>query len=68
MGSPDAYVFRTKPQIAPMQIRRARERRLPEGVVLAEEGYGKDTRLSSELTGMELPYVAGSVMSTVTVW
>jgi len=66
-GVPEEVVFRTKPQIALEQIRRARERGLPEGVVLADAGYGTDTKLRTELTEMKLPYVVG-IMSTVTVW
>ena len=58
-GVPEEVVFQTKPQIALEQIRRARERGLPEGVVLADAGYGTDTKLRSELTEMELPYVVG---------
>ena len=54
-GVPEEVSFRTKPQIALAQIRRARERGVPEGVVLADAGYGTDTKFRTELTGMELP-------------
>ena len=60
-------VFQTKAEIALAQIRRARERGIPEGVVLADAGYGTDTGFRAQLTKMELPYVMG-IMSTVTVW
>ena len=66
-GVPAEVPFRTKPEIALEQIRRARERGIPEGVVLADAGYGTDTGLRSQLTKMELPYVMG-IMSTVSVW
>ncbi|MCC6862763.1 MAG: IS701 family transposase [Bryobacterales bacterium] len=66
-GVPDEIPFRTKPEIALGQIRRARQRGIPEGVVLADAGYGTDTGFRTELTKLELRYVAG-VQSTVTVW
>lgn len=66
-GVPDEIRFRTKPEIALGQIRRARQRGIPEGVVLADAGYGTDTGFRTELTKLELRYVAG-VQSTVTVW
>ena len=49
------------------QIERARERGIPEGVVLADAGYGNDAKFREQLTEWKLPYVAG-IQSTVTVW
>lgn len=66
-GVPAEVEFRTKPEIALAQIRRARERGIPEGVVLADAGYGIDTGFRTELTKLELRYVAG-IQSSVTVW
>jgi len=66
-GVPTEVEFRTKAEIALAQIRRARERGIPEGVVLADAGYGIDTAFRTELTKLELRYVAG-IQSTVTVW
>lgn len=66
-GVPEEIEFQTKPQIALSQIERARERGVPEGVVLADAGYGADTQFRSQLTEWKLLYVVG-VMSTVTVW
>lgn len=66
-GVPAEVAFQTKPEIALQQIRRARERGIPEGIVLADAGYGTDTGFRTEITKMELPYVMG-IMSTVTVW
>jgi len=66
-GVPAEVGFRTKPEIALEQIRRARQRGIPEGVVLVDAGYGNDTGFRTQLTKMELPYVAG-IMSTVSVW
>jgi SRSO17 transposase len=37
-GVPAEIQFRTKPEIALAQIRRARDRGLPEGLVLADAG------------------------------
>lgn len=66
-GVPDDIKFQTKPEIALEQIRRARKRSLPEGVVLADAGYGNDTSFRSELTQMEMSYAVG-IQSTTTVW
>jgi SRSO17 transposase len=66
-GVPSEIQFQTKPEIALAQIRRARERGIPEGIVLADAGYGIDTGFRTQITKMELPYIMG-IMSTVTVW
>jgi hypothetical protein len=63
---PAEVPFRTKPEIALAQIRRARDRGIPEGVVLADAGYGTDTGLRTELTKLGLREVAG-IQSAVTV-
>jgi SRSO17 transposase len=66
-GVPQEIQFQTKPDIALEQIRRARQRGIPQGVVLADAGYGNDTGFRLALTKMEMTYVMG-VQSTVTVW
>jgi SRSO17 transposase len=66
-GVPQEIQFQTKPDIALEQIRRARQRGVPQGVVLADAGYGNDTEFRLALTKMEMTYVMG-VQSTVTVW
>jgi SRSO17 transposase len=66
-GVPESIQFQTKPEIALAQIRRARERGLPQGVVLADAGYGTDTKFRTELAKLEMAYVLG-VQSTTTVW
>ena len=66
-GVPEEIQFQTKPDIALEQIRRARQRGVPQGVVLADAGYGNDTEFRMALTKMEMTYVMG-VQSTVTVW
>lgn len=66
-GVPEEVEFQTKPQIALAEIERARERGVPEGVVLADAGYGNDTQFRVRLTEWKLSYVVG-IQSTVTVW
>jgi SRSO17 transposase len=66
-GVPDSIQFQTKPEIALDQVRRARERGLPQGVVLADAGYGTDTGFRAELTKLQMTYVVG-IQSTTTVW
>jgi SRSO17 transposase len=66
-GVPDSIQFQTKPEIALDQIRRARERGIPQGVVLADAGYGTDTGFRTELTKLEVSYVVG-IQSATTVW
>jgi SRSO17 transposase len=66
-GVPEEVQFQTKPDIALEQIRRALQRGVPQGVVLADAGYGNDTEFRLALTKMEMTYVMG-VQSTVTVW
>ena len=66
-GVPDQIQFQTKTEIALDQIQRARQRGIPQGVVLADAGYGVDTRFRTALTKMEVAYVVG-VQSSVTVW
>jgi len=66
-GVPDSIQFQTKPEIALDQIRRARERGIPQGVVLTDAGYGTDTGFRAELTKLQMAYVVG-IQSTTTVW
>jgi SRSO17 transposase len=64
---PAKVPFRTKPEIALTQIRQARLRGIPEGIVRADAGYGTDTAFRTELSKLELRCVVG-VQSTMTVW
>jgi SRSO17 transposase len=66
-GVPEEIAFQTKPQIALAQIQRAKERGVPTGVVLADAGYGNDSRFRAKLTEWKLSYAVG-IQSTVTVW
>lgn len=66
-GVPDDIVFKTKPEIALDQIKAAHAAGLPPGVVLADAGYGVDTRFRTEITALGLFYAMG-VQGTTSVW
>ena len=66
-GVPDEIAFRTKPQIALEQIRRALADGVPAGVVLAAAGYGIDTAFRTSLTERGLLYVVG-IQSSTSLW
>jgi SRSO17 transposase len=66
-GVPQTLTFRTKPQIALEQIRRAQADGLPQGVVLGDAGYGVDTEFRTALSAASLSYVLG-VQSSLGVW
>jgi SRSO17 transposase len=66
-GVPQDLVFRTKPQIAEQQIRRALADGVPPGVILGDAGYGIDTNFRTALTGLSLRYVLG-VQSSLGIW
>ena len=66
-GMPEDVVFKTKPQIALDQIQAARAESVPEGVVLADAGYGINTAFRTALTRMGLTYVVG-VQSSARLW
>jgi SRSO17 transposase len=66
-GVPEEVVFQTKPQIALEQIGRAVEEGVPQGVVVADAGYGIDSQFRAGVTERGLEYVVG-VQSSTTVW
>jgi SRSO17 transposase len=66
-GVPEEVEFQTKPQIALEQIRQAVKQQVPGGVVLADAGYGVDTRFRAGISELGLQYAVG-IQSTVTVW
>lgn len=66
-GIPEEVVFQTKPTIALSQIRAAVKQDVPQAPVLADAGYGTDTRFREEITELGLRYVMG-IMSSVSVW
>jgi SRSO17 transposase len=67
VGVPKGVDFRTKPQIALEQIKWACEADLPRGVVVMDAGYGVEAKFRSEISALNLKYVAG-VKTTTTVW
>jgi SRSO17 transposase len=58
-GVPDDVTFKTKPEIALDLVKQARKDGIPCGVVLADAGYGADTKFRDALTEMGLPYAMG---------
>ncbi|HEV2446701.1 MAG TPA: IS701 family transposase [Candidatus Sulfopaludibacter sp.] len=66
-GVPEGIEFRSKPEIALQQIRKALEQGIAPGVVLADAGYGNGTPFRTALTQLGLSYVVG-VESSTTVW
>lgn len=56
-GIPDAIGFRTKPQIAIDQLRRARDTGVEFGFVTADEGYGNSAEFRRAVHEMEKIYV-----------
>ena len=66
-GVPEEIIFKTKPEIALDQIKGAHAAGAPQGVVLADAGYGTDTRFRTGVTALGLGYVMG-VQGTISVW
>lgn len=66
-GVPDDAGFKTKHEIALDQLRWACEAGLPRGVALLDAGYGNNSELRADITGLGLTYVAG-ILSNTTVW
>jgi SRSO17 transposase len=66
-GFPSEIAFKTKPEIALDQLRRAYAAGLPCGVVLLDAGYGNNSELRADTTALGATYVAG-ILSTTTVW
>jgi len=66
-GVPDEIEFATKPEIATEQLREARQSGAPDGIVLADAGYGSDTQFRTDVSELGLTYVMGIGPAT-TVW
>lgn len=66
-GVPKDVTFQTKPQLALDQIRQAIEDGVPQGVALADAGYGNDTVFRNGLTELKLDYVVG-IQGSTAVW
>ena len=56
-GVPEEIGFQTKPEIALQQIRTAVDRQIPSAPVLADAGYGNDTKFREGITEAGLLYV-----------
>jgi SRSO17 transposase len=66
-GAPEEIVFKTKPEIVPDQVKAAHAADVPQGMMLADAGYGTDTRFRTGVTALGLGYVMG-VRGTISVW
>jgi SRSO17 transposase len=66
-GVPADLGFQTKPMIALEQIEAALAAGVPQGVVLADAGYGADMKFQARLLERGIDYVVG-VQPTATVW
>ena len=66
-GVPPEISFQTKPMIALGQIRQAVEQGVPAAPILADAGYGHETRFREGITELGLRYVVG-VQENTTVW
>jgi len=66
-GVPAAIVFQTKSAIALSQIRQEVAQGISPAPVLADAGYGNETRFREEITELGLPYAVG-IQGTTTVW
>lgn len=64
---PDEVGFKTKPELALQMIDRALEDRIPQGIVLADEGYGNSHEFRRALRARALDY-AVAVSATTKVW
>jgi SRSO17 transposase len=66
-GVPEDVTFQTKPEIALDQIRTALSAGLPQGVVLMDAAYGKETWLRTQVGVLGLDDVA-QILSTTSAW
>ncbi len=66
-GVPPDIRFKTKQEIARVQLRWACEAGLPRGVVLMDPDYGRNGKLRTDITALGLSYVAGIQPGTL-VW
>ena len=66
-GIPEDVVFKTKLEIALEQITAADDGGVARGVVLADAGYGNDTKFRTAVSALGLDYVMG-VLGSISVW
>jgi len=67
VGVPQEFKFMTKTEIALEQLEHCIDRSIPEGIVLADSGYGHDHAFREGLDELSLPYVVG-VRSNTSAW
>jgi len=67
VGVPDSVAFHTKPEMALAQIKQALAAGVRRGVVVADAGFGNDTKFRDQLTQLKLPYAVG-IGPLTTVW
>ena len=66
-GVPEDIRFKTKQQIALELIQRAHASGVPPGVLLMDLDYGRDSRLRTSVSALNLSYVAG-IQPNVLMW
>ncbi len=66
-GVPEDVRFATKPEISLAQMKAAKAAGLPGDIVLADAGYGDDTRYRDGITGLEMRYAVG-IKTGTKVW
>jgi SRSO17 transposase len=66
-GIPPDIVFQTKPEIALDQIRAAIAAGIPSGTVVADAGYGNDSKFREGVTALGLCYVVG-IQTNLLLW
>ncbi len=66
-GIPKDVTFQTKPEIALELLKQACSAGVPRGMVLADAGYGSDTKFRDEVTALGFQYVMG-IGPGATVW
>jgi len=58
-GVPKEIEFATKPEIAATQLREARQSGAPDGIVIADAGYGDELAFRQAVCELGLPYAMG---------
>src|ERR1039458_8768416 len=66
-GIPGDVVFETKVKMVLSEIRKSAEQGVPQGILLADAGYGNTTSFRKGMTALGLTYMVG-IQTTATVW
>src|SRR5258708_9448090 len=66
-GIPPDIIFKTKPEIALDQIREALAAGIPPGTVVADAGYGNDSKFRDGVMALGLLYVVG-IQTNLRLW